>query len=36
MANEVLRSHYSNQKEVNDVVEYIVNNPCKWETDEYY
>ena len=25
-----------NQKEVNDVVEYIVNNPCKWETDEYY
>ncbi len=25
-----------NQKEVNDVVEYIVNNPSKWATDEYY
>jgi len=25
-----------NQKEINETVEYIVNNPRKWEVDEYY
>ena len=36
MATQLLRTYYKHEISLNNITEYIINNPRNWDNDEFF